>query len=86
MFCEETEWIYRYAYFGDFRQGEGGSYIGQNGAVWDANGDITDVGRLWLGLDTTPGVQGSESGAGTDFGHIGFAFWISIVFVAFLLM
>jgi hypothetical protein len=61
-FLDNATWIQRYAYFCDFRQGEGNSYIGQNGAVWDDNGDITDVGKVWLGLQETPQVAGSQSG------------------------
>lgn len=61
-FLDSSEWIERYAYFGTFRQGDGNSYIGQNGAVWDENGDITEVGKIWLGLNQTPNVAGSKSG------------------------
>jgi hypothetical protein len=49
-FMDNTPWIHRYAYFGAFRQGEGNSYIGQNGALLDEAGGITEVGELWLGL------------------------------------
>lgn len=61
-FLDDSEWIERYAYFGAFRQGDGNSYIGQNGAVWDGNGDITEVGKMWLGLNETPNVSGIKSG------------------------
>jgi hypothetical protein len=64
MFLDSSNWIERYAYFGTFRQGDGNDYIGQNGAVWNKNGDITDVGKIWLGLSETPNVQGSKSGVG----------------------
>jgi hypothetical protein len=30
--------------------------------VWDENGDITEVGKMWLGLNETPNVSGSKSG------------------------
>jgi hypothetical protein len=62
-FLDNADWVQRYAYFCDFRQGEGNSYIGQNGAVWDDNGDITTVGKMWLGLDQTPSTAGSVSSA-----------------------
>src|SRR5438552_3600737 len=59
-FLDGAEWIERYAYFGTFRQGDGNGYIGQNGAVWDKNGDITGVGKIYLGLQTTPKTQKSQ--------------------------
>ena len=56
-FCEDAEWLERYAYFGTFREGEGNGYVGQNGAVWDSKGQITAVGKIWLGLESTPGMN-----------------------------
>jgi hypothetical protein len=60
-----TEWLARYAYFPIFRRGEGNVFIGQTGAVWDERGEITEVGKLWLGLNETPKVQGGGSGSGS---------------------
>ena len=54
------EWIERYAYFGTFRAGDGNSYVGQNGAVWDEKGDISGVGKIWLGMESTPGTNGQS--------------------------
>jgi hypothetical protein len=85
-FCDGTSWIQRYAYFGDFRQGEGNEYIGQNGAVWDGNGDLTEIGKVWLGMDTTPRVQGSDSGAVRQNIHVCLTFCISTLSIALLLI
>jgi hypothetical protein len=85
-FCDRTSWIQRYAYFGDFRQGEGNEYIGQNGAVWDGNGDLTEIGKVWLGMDSTPRVQGSDSGAVRQESHVYLVFWISTLSIALLLI
>jgi len=60
-FLDSTEWVARYAYFPIFRSGEGNAFIGQTGAVWDENGDITEVGKVWLGLNETPSVLGNGS-------------------------
>jgi hypothetical protein len=65
-FLDSTEWIARYAYFPIFRKGEGNVFIGQTGAVWDERGEITEVGKLWLGLNETPKVQGGGSGSGSS--------------------
>lgn len=62
-FCEGQEWIQRYAYFGTFREGDGNGYVGQNGAVWDEKGEITEVGKIWLGMESTPETNG-QSGVG----------------------
>ena len=61
MFMDNVTWIERYAYFGSFRVGQGNGYVGQNGAVWDQNGNITPVGQLWLGLNQTPQVASGTS-------------------------
>ena len=80
-FLDDAEWIERYAYFGTFRQGDGNWYTGQNGAVWDKNGDITDVGKIWLGLNTTPKTQESQSSvARTDHGYL-----VLLIILGFLL-
>lgn len=56
-FLDGADWVERYAYFGDFRAGDGNSYVGQSGAVWDEDGGITEVGMIWLGLNRTPGIS-----------------------------
>lgn len=58
-FLDSTDWLARYAYFPIFRRGEGNVFVGQTGAVWDERGEITEVGKVWLGLNETPKVQGS---------------------------
>jgi len=83
-FLDDSEWIERYAYFGAFRQGDGNSYVGQNGAVWDENGDITEVGKMWLGLDETPNVSVSKSGVAKKKATLGillFSILIGLFFV-----
>ena len=31
--------------------------------MWDEKGDITEVGKIWLGMESTPGTNG-QSGVG----------------------
>jgi hypothetical protein len=74
LFLDNTVWIERYAYFGTFRQGEGNNFIGQNGAVLDANGDITEVGTIWLGMGKSSKIR---SGAVRI--QLRFEFWIVFI-------
>jgi len=80
-FLDTSEWIERYAYFGMFREGDGNSYIGQNGAVWDKNGDITEVGKIWLGLNSTPGSQSGAPKVAMNCGILAFFTLLGIVFI-----
>src|ERR1700726_4331355 len=72
-FLDSMDWIARYAYFPIFRRGEGNVFIGQTGAVWDEHGEITEVGKLWLGLNETPKVQvtGGNGGGSSSGGMSG---------------
>lgn len=69
------DWVARYAYFPVFRRGEGNIFIGQTGALWDEHGEITEVGKIWLGLNETPKVQGTGgNGSSTSGGVSGLVF------------
>lgn len=48
-FFEGADYVDRYAYFPVYRVGEGNGFLGQGGAVLDENGQLNDVGKLWLG-------------------------------------
>jgi Glycosyl hydrolase catalytic core len=75
-FLDGTDWVQRYAYFGNFRVGEGNDYLGQGGAIWDQNGQITGVGELWLGLKDTPQVA-SQSNSVRN--HVGKLVWLIVI-------
>jgi len=69
-FLDSMDWIARYAYFPIFRRGEGNAFVGQTGAVWDEHGEITVAGKIWLGLNETPKVQGTGGNGGSTSGGV----------------
>jgi len=73
-FFDSSGFIERYSYFCAFRVGEGNAFVGQDGAVLDQNGELTQVGKVWLETKSNaPVVQenfavghGSSSGGHGD--------------------
>jgi hypothetical protein len=54
--------VERYSYFGSFRNKA--SNVGPNVAMLDANGFLTDIGNMYLGLDgKSSSTNGTKGGA-----------------------
>lgn len=49
QFLDGASYIARYSYFPMYRTSDPIPYVGAGGAVMDANGQLTDVGQLYLG-------------------------------------
>ena len=79
-FLDGLTWVKRYGYFGGFRKGDGNGFLGQGGAVWDEEGEITAVGRVWLGLEGTPRTA-SEASMKNGVGVWGMGVIASLVWV-----
>src|ERR1700721_1747121 len=48
QFFESSSFVTRYSYFCAFRAGEGNSFVGQDGAFLDQNGQVNDGGKASL--------------------------------------
>lgn len=59
-YFDRLAYVERYAYFGSFRSGD--SNVGENVAMLDQGGALTDVGEWYLGLNGTGRSPGSGAG------------------------
>jgi hypothetical protein len=63
-FLDSTDWVARYAWFGAFREDEANDWTGDAVALLDDDGDLTELGALYMGGEARGFEAGDGSGGG----------------------
>jgi hypothetical protein len=61
-YLDGLDYMYRYAWFGAFRENNANEWTGDAVSLFDRHGDLTDLGALWMGGEENGFEEGTSAG------------------------